>query len=134
MQVTCSGITTTFNALIVGITYNQDLDHAGFGDSFKSCTVSIGPKAGVNAKLGPIQAGVEGSVGADIEIERNGVKDVTLKGGVEVGAEVGEGPKGNGGGKEGSAMENPVKATAGMEASISLNTGAMSIGGTGIFK
>lgn len=107
MQVNCSGITTTFNALIVGVTLNQDLDHAGFGDSFKSCTVSVGPKAGVKAGMGPVEVGVEGKLGADVEIDRNGIKDVVIKAGAEVSAGIG----------------GPVSASAGVETSMSLNSG-----------
>ncbi len=107
MQVNCSGITTSFNALIVGVTLNQDLDHAGFGDSFKSCTVSVGPKAGVKAGMGPVEVGVEGKLGADVEIDRNGIKDVVIKAGAEVSAGIG----------------GPVSASAGVETSMSLNSG-----------
>ncbi|WP_199142055.1 hypothetical protein [Pedobacter sp. ASV12] len=66
-------------------TLNQDLYHAGFGDSFKNCTVSIGPKVSAGGKLGPLQA----SVSADIEIDRKGVTDVVMAGGVEAAAGVG---------------------------------------------
>lgn len=118
MQVNCNGISTSFNALIFGVTLNQDLDHAGFGDSFKNCTVSIGPKAGMKAGMGPVEVGVEGKLGADIEIDRNGVKDVVIKAGAEASAEIG----------------SPVKAAAGVEASVSLNSGAGSVGGTGMFQ
>ncbi|MBS1665416.1 MAG: hypothetical protein JST68_30520 [Bacteroidetes bacterium] len=112
MQITCSGMSTSFNALVVGVTLNQDLDHAGFGDSFKSCTVSVGPKMGMKAGMGPVEVGVEGKLGADIEIDRNGVKDVTVKAGAEVSAGIG----------------GPVGASAGVEASMSLNTGVSSVG------
>lgn len=118
ITVDCGGITTQFNLGIVGTTFRQDSDHAGFGDSFESCTVSIGPKAGTKANLGPVQVTAEGSVGIDVEIDRNGVKDVIIKAGAEAGA-------GYGGG---------VGASAGIEGSISINSGHGSIGGTGIFK
>lgn len=120
IKLDCSGITTKFNALIVGITLNQDLDHAGFGDSYKSCTVSIGPKTGVEAKFGPVEASGKVGAGVDIEIDRNGISDVVITAGAEAEA--------------GSAMGNPVSASAGVEGRISLNTGAGSIEGTGIFK
>ena len=100
----------------MGLTLNQDLDHAGFGDSFKSCTVSIGPKTGVGGKLGPLEASVSAGMGADIEIDRNGIWDVVVKGGVEAGAGVG-----------------PVGSGAGVEGRMSLSTGAGSIEGTGMF-
>ncbi|MFT3979241.1 MAG: hypothetical protein QM687_02140 [Ferruginibacter sp.] len=117
IKLDCSGMTTSFNALIVGVKLSQDLDHAGFGDSFKSCTVSIGPKAGVDVKMGPVEASAKAGAGVDIEIDRSGISDVVLTGGVE--AEAGLG--------------NPVAASAGMEANISLSSGAGSVSGIGIF-
>lgn len=117
MTLTCSGLTTTVNAGVISGTLNQDLDHAGFGDSFKNCTVSIGPKVSVGGKLGPLQASVSAGVGADIEIDRTGVTDVVVAGGVEAAAGVG-----------------PAGASAGMEGRMSLNSGAGSLNGTGIFK
>ena len=117
MTLTCSGLTTTVNAGVISGTLNQDLDHAGFGDSFKNCTVSIGPKISAGGKLGPLQASVSAGVGADIEIDRTGVTDVVVAGGVEAAAGVGA-----------------AGASAGMEGRMSLNSGAGSLNGTGIFK
>jgi len=117
IKLDCNGMTTTVNALAIGITLNQDLDHAGFGDSYKNCTVSIGPKIGANVKAGPVEIGASGGVGADIEIDRTGITDVVLTAGAEAG--VGAGPVGVSGGAEGR---------------ISLNSGAGSINGTGAFK
>ncbi len=117
IKLDCNGMTTTFNAAALGVTLNQDLDHAGFGDSFKNCTVSIGPKVSAGGKVGPLEASVTATAGADIEIDRNGISDVVVKGGIE--AEAGIGPAG---------------ASAGAEGRMSLNTGAGSVQGTGIFK
>ncbi|MGG9962352.1 tetratricopeptide repeat protein [Ferruginibacter sp. SUN106] len=117
MTLTCSGLTTTFNAGVISGTLNQDLDHAGFGDSFKNCTVSIGPKVTAGGKLGPLQASVSAGAGADIEIDRTGVTDVVVSAGVEATAGVGG-----------------AGASAGMEGRMSLNSGAGSLNGTGIFK
>lgn len=116
IAINCSGMRTSFNALAIGVTLNQDLDHAGFGDSFKNCTVSIGPKISAGGKIGPLEANVSGGAGADIEIDRNGVSDVVVTGSVEVEAGIG-----------------PAGASAGAEGRMSLNTGAGSIQGTGIF-
>jgi tetratricopeptide (TPR) repeat protein len=117
MTLTCSGLTTTVNAGVISGTLNQDLDHAGFGDSFKNCTVSVGPKISAGGKLGPLQASVSAGVVADIEIDRTGVTDVVVVAGVEAAAGVG-----------------PAAASAGMEGRMSLNSGAGSLNGTGIFK
>ncbi|MEJ2904249.1 tetratricopeptide repeat protein [Pedobacter panaciterrae] len=117
MTLTCSGLTTTVNAGVISGTLNQDLDHAGFGDSFKNCTVSIGPKVSAGGKLGPLQASVSAGVGADIEIDRTGITDVVVVAGAEAAAGVGS-----------------AGASAGMEGRMSLNSGAGSLNGTGIFK
>ncbi|QIL37936.1 hypothetical protein G7074_00725 [Pedobacter sp. HDW13] len=128
MKLDCSGLTTEFNALIIGVKLNQDLDHAGFGDSFKSCTVSIGPKTGVDVRMGPVEASAKVGGGVDVEIDRTGVKDVVIKGSVEAEASL---P--TPGMPEPGQIGNPVTASAGMEGRISLNTGAGSVQGTGIF-
>lgn len=117
IKLNCSGMTTTFNAGAIGVTMNQDLDHAGFGDSFRNCTVSIGPKVSAGGKIGPLEANVSAGAGADIEIDRNGISDVVIKGGVEAEAGIG-----------------PATASAGAEGRMSLNTGSGSLNGTGIFK
>lgn len=124
----CSGMTTEFNALIFGIKLNQDLDHAGFGDSFKSCTVSVGPKAGVGGKVGPLEAGVNVGAGADIEIDKTGVKDVIVKASAEI-----EAGLHNGSIKDPGMIGTAASGSAGVEGSISLNTGAGSVQATGIF-
>lgn len=116
MVLNCSGMTTSFNAGALGLTLNQDLDHAGFGDSFKNCTVSIGPKVSVGGNVGPLEAKVSAGAGTDIEIDRNGISDVIVKGSIE--AEAGAGP---------------LSGSAGAEGRMSLNTGSGSINGTGVF-
>lgn len=117
IKLDCNGITTTINALAAGVVLNQDLDHAGFGDSFKDCTVSIGPKISAGGKLGPLEASVNAGAGADIVIDRNGIADVVVIGNIEAGAGIG-----------------PAGASAGLEGRMSLNTGAGSLQGTGIFN
>ncbi len=118
IHITCSGITSKLNLGILGVELNQDLDHDLFGDGFKSCTVSVGPKTGAKVGAGPVEVGVEGSAGVDIEIDRQGVKDVVIKAGAEATASLG----------------GPVSASAGMEGAMSLSSGTGSISGTGIFK
>ncbi len=55
--------------------------------------------------------------GADIVIDRNGIADVVVNGNIEAGAGIG-----------------PAGASAGVEVRMSLNTGAGSLQGTGIFN
>ncbi len=84
IKLDCSGLSTSVSLLAVGVTLNQDLDHAGFGDSFKSCTVSIGPKVSAGGKIGPLEASANVGAGVDVEIERTGIKDVIIKAGAEI--------------------------------------------------
>jgi len=129
IKLDCNGLSTEFNALILGIKLNQDLDHAGFGDAFKSCTVSVGPKIGAGGKVGPLEASVNVGGGADIEIDRNGVKDVIIK----VGAEIEAGVH-NPGIPDPGQLGTAASGSAGVEGRMSLNTGAGSIQGTGILN
>jgi tetratricopeptide (TPR) repeat protein len=129
IKLDCSGITTTVNVLALGFTLNQDLDHAGFGDSFKSCTVSIGPKASVGGKIGPLEASVNVGGGVDIEIDRTGVTDVIAKAGAEI-----ESGFHNPGIDNPGSLGTAASGSAGVEGRMSLNTGAGSLNGTGIFK
>lgn len=130
MKLDCSGLTTEFNALFVGIKLNQDLDHAGFGDSYKSCTVSIGPKTSVGGKVGPLEASVNVGGGVDIEIDRNGaIADVVVKTGAEI-----EAGLHNTGIKDPGVLGTAAAGSAGVEGRISLISGAGSIQGTGIFN
>ncbi len=64
-----------------------------------------------------IQVSVNADVGADIEIDRTGITDVVVVAGADATAGVGG-----------------VGASAGMEGRMSLNSGAGSVNGTGIFK
>lgn len=130
MKLDCSGLTTEFNALFVGVKLNQDLDHADFGDSYKSCTVSIGPKTGVGGKVGPLEASVNVGGGFDVEIDRNGaISDVVVKAGAEI-----EAGLHNPGIKDTGALGNAAAGSAGVEGQVSLISGAGSIQGTGIFN
>lgn len=129
IKLDCDGISTEFNALILGFKLNQDLDHEGFGDSFKSCTVSVGPKVSAGGKVGPLEASVNVGGGADIEIDRTGIKDVIVK----VGAEIEAGVH-NPGIPDPGQLGTAASGSAGIEGRMSLNTGAGSIQGTGIFK
>ncbi|MBS1563098.1 MAG: hypothetical protein JST39_01865, partial [Bacteroidetes bacterium] len=129
MTLDCSGLTTEFNALAVGIKLTQDLDHAGFGDSYKNCTVSIGPKASVGGKLGPLEASVNVGGGVDVEIDRTGITDVVVKAGAEV-----EAGLHNTGIKDPGLLGTAASGTAGVEGRVSIITGAASVQGTGMFN
>jgi hypothetical protein len=118
IKLDCSGMTTKFDALFVGVQMRQDLDHASFGDSYQGCTISVGPRSGVSANLGPVEVGAKAGMGVDVEMDRNGITDVVLTGGAEAEATIGD----------------PVSVSAGVEGGISLISGAGSINGTGMFR
>jgi len=129
IKVNCIGISTSFNALTVGVTLNQDLDHAGFGDSFKNCTVSIGPKASVGGKVGPLEASANVGGGVDIEMDRTGITDIVVKAGAEI-----EAGLHNPSIKDTGVLGTAAAGSAGVEGKISLISGVSSIQGTGIFN
>lgn len=137
MKSDCSRFTTEvdFGALKLGL--KQDMDKDNFSDQFMSCSVEIGAKVGKDVKMGPLS--VEASAGArvGIEIDRTGVKDVYITGGVKAGAGT------NIIGDAAEAMGTPSSALGqgvsdlsldgGVEGKISLVSGKGSIYGTGIF-
>ncbi|MGE7774164.1 hypothetical protein ACQKLP_05540 [Chitinophaga sp. NPDC101104] len=127
IKLDCSGLSTSISLLAIGVTLNQDLDHAGFGDSFKSCTVSIGPKVSAGSKIGPLEASANVGGGVDVEIDRTGVKDVIVKAGAEI-----ESGLHNPGIPETGALGTAASGSVGVEGRVSLNTGAGSIQGTGM--
>ncbi|MBS1975553.1 MAG: hypothetical protein JST13_14475, partial [Bacteroidetes bacterium] len=131
IKIDCSGMTTQLNIGILGVTLNEDLDHAGFGDSFKSCTVSIGPKAKVSSNMGLVEVSAKAGVGVDIEIDRTGVTDVIATGSLEAEANILDFRETS---STSDAEGSNVGASAGVEGRVSLNTGSGSINGTGIFK
>lgn len=138
MKSDCSRFTTEvdFGALKLGL--KQDMDKETFADQFMSCSVEMGAKAGKDVKLGPLS--VEASAGArvGIEIDRNGVKDVYITGGVKAGAGttmIGDAAEAMG--TPSSALGQGVSDLSfdgGVEGKISLVSGKGSIYGTGIFQ
>lgn len=113
LKADCSNFTTKIDAKFIKLGLKQDMDQDNFSDQFKSFSVEVRASVGEKVKLGPIQAGVKATAGAGMEIDRNGVKDVYVVGGVS--AKIG----GVGGGAEGR---------------ISMMTGQTSGRGTGMFS
>ena len=127
IKIDCNGLSTSINLLAVGVTLKQDLDHAGFGDSFKSCTVSIGPKASVSGKIGPLEASANVGGGFDVEIDRTGIKDVAVKAGAEI-----ESGFRNTGIEDTGLLGTAASGSVGVEGRVSIITGVGSIQGTGM--
>ncbi|WP_341841754.1 hypothetical protein [Chitinophaga caseinilytica] len=127
IKIDCSGLSTSFNLLAIGVKLNQDLDHAGFGDSFKSCTVSFGPKVSAGGKIGPLEASANVGGGFDVEIDRTGVKDVVVKAGAEI-----ESGFRNPGIKEPGLLGTAASGSVGVEGRMSIISGVGAIQGTGM--
>jgi tetratricopeptide (TPR) repeat protein len=137
MKSDCSRFTTELDLSVIKFGLKQDMDKETFSDQFMSCTVEVGAKVGKDVKLGPlsVEASAGGRVG--IEIDRTGVKDVYVTGGVKAGAGtniIGEASEA--GGTPSSMMGvgvSDLSIDGGVEGRISLVSGRGSIYGTGIF-
>jgi tetratricopeptide (TPR) repeat protein len=137
MKSDCSRFTTELDLSVIKFGLKQDMDKETFADQFMSCTVEVGAKIGKDVKAGPLS--VEASAGArvGIEIDRTGVKDVYVTGGVKAGAGtniIGEASEAAG--TPSSMMGvgvSDLSIDGGVEGRISLVSGRGSIYGTGIF-
>lgn len=138
MKSDCSRFTTEVDLGALKLGLKQDMDKETFADQFMSCSVEMGAKVGKDVKLGPLS--VEASAGArvGIEIDRTGVKDVYITGGVKAGAGthiIGDAAEAMG--TPSSALGQGVSDLSldgGVEGKISLVSGKGSIYGTGIFQ
>lgn len=138
MKMDCSRFTSELDLSVIKFGLKQDLDKETFADQFMSCNVEVGAKAGKEVKAGPLS--VEASAGARIglEIDRTGVKDVYVTGGVKAGAGtniIGEGSEAAG--TPSSMMGvgvGDLSIDGGAEGRISLVSGKGSVYGTGIFE
>lgn len=138
MRSDCSNFTTEIDFGVAKFGLKQNMDKETFADQFVSCNVEIGAKLGRDAKLGPVT--VEASAGARVglEIDRNGVKDVYVVGGVKagVGTNVISGASEAMGTPSSMAGQgvSDLSIDAGVEGRISIVSGRGSIYGTGIFQ
>lgn len=124
IKITCNEMSTSFNALALGLTVKQDMTHADFIQSIKGYTATIGAKGGTKAEMGPLEVSAKAGAVVDIELDKNfNVEDVTVKAGAEAEATFSDKDFGT---------DHGVGASAGMEGKISLNSGQGSISGTGI--
>jgi hypothetical protein len=116
----------------------QDMDKKTFADQFMSCNVEIGIKAGKDIKIGPLSVETSAGGRVGIEIDRTGVKDVYITGGVKAGAGTHViGDAADAAGTPSSVLGQGVSDLSidgGIEGKISLVSGKGSIYGTGIFQ
>jgi tetratricopeptide (TPR) repeat protein len=138
MRSDCSRFTTEIDLGFIKGGLKQDMDKESFADQFMSCNVEFGAKVGRDVRLGPVT--VEASAGARVgfEIDRSGVKDVYVVGGVKagVGSNIISGAS-EALGTPASTMGqgvNDVSLDGGIEGRISIISGRGSIYGTGIFE
>ena len=138
MRSDCSRFTTEIDLGFAKAGLKQDMDKENFLDQFMSCNAEFGAKFGRDVKLGPVT--VEASAGARVgfEIDRSGVKDVYVVGGVKAGAgsNIISGAS-DALGTPASMMGqgvNDVSLEGGIEGRISIISGRGSIYGTGIFE
>ncbi|MFT4019675.1 MAG: hypothetical protein QM668_22115 [Agriterribacter sp.] len=132
----CSRLTSTFDVKFLQYTREDDFERAE-GDTYISSTIKISAEKSLGDKIekGPLK--VEAKIGAAIEIEMNrqGVKDVKLTGEVKVGAGFNVNDKGME--EHGSIAGKDVQdmtIEAGIEASISIMSGQVNVYGTGELK
>jgi tetratricopeptide (TPR) repeat protein len=124
MQSDCSRMTTTIDAKFLKLKLKQDMDKETFADQFMGCTVAVKASVGIGdkIKLGPVEVGAKAEAGVEVEIDRTGITDVSLIGGIKVGAGI-------------KNDEGKIKlGGAGAEVKISMVTGTISGKGNGIFK
>jgi len=138
MKMDCSRFTTEMDLSVIKLGLKQDMDKETFADQFMGCSVEVGAKIGKDVKLGPLS--VEASAGSRIglEIDRTGVTDVYVTGGIKAGVGthiIGEASEATG--TPSSMMGQGVSDLSidgGIEGRISLISGKGSIYGTGIFE
>jgi tetratricopeptide (TPR) repeat protein len=138
MKSDCSRFTTEVDLGAVKLGLKQDMDKKTFADQFMSCNVEIGIKAGKDIKIGPLSVETSAGGRVGIEIDRTGVKDVYITGGVKAGAGTHViGDAADAAGTPSSVLGQGVSDLSidgGIEGKISLVSGKGSIYGTGIFQ
>ncbi|MEX1241113.1 MAG: hypothetical protein WEB30_15420 [Cyclobacteriaceae bacterium] len=129
ITIDCSRMTTQLDLKFLKLGRRQDMDKETFGDQFMSCTVEVGAGVGTGVN-GPISA--EASVGGAIaaEFDRNGLRDVILKGSASVsaGSDIIEG------GSLAGVGVSDVSLEVGVQGQVSIISGISSIGGTGLLE
>lgn len=110
---TCDRLKTAVSLGMLKVELLQDITKETLSDQFLNCTVEFGPKFGQTLREGKIEIAAEAGFVYGVEINRNGIQDVYMTSSASVSA--------------GGVLD------AGVEAKVSLMTGAQSVSGTGIF-
>ncbi len=130
----CSRLTSSFDVGFLEYVRKDDFERAE-GDTYISSTVKVSAEAGKSTEKGPLKAEAKIAAGVEVELDRKGVKDVTLvvEGKVGVGTNVfDEGME-----EHGNIAGNDVWDTtieAGVEGRISIMSGQGSVSGTGVLS
>lgn len=124
----CSRMTSELDLGFFQYTRKDDFERAE-GDTYISSTVKVTGKVGTSRTVGPVKVGASAGVSVEVEIGRNGTKEVTLTGGAGVSAgtdiiDKGAPGKGN--------IEKSV--SIGVEGRIGIISGQGSVSGTGILS
>jgi tetratricopeptide (TPR) repeat protein len=140
IKIDCSRITTELDIGFLKLGLKQNMDKLTFGDQFISATVEAGVEVGKETKLGPLTVGATGGARVGIEIDRTGITDVYIVGGVSAGVSttvISDATKALEMSTSELGTSLPVKdisVEAGVEGRISIISGKGSMGGTGILK
>ena len=124
----CSRMTTEIDVDFFKYTRKDDFERAE-GDTYTGSTVKVTGKIGKSTSVGPVKVGAGAGVSVEVEIGRDGVKEVILTGDakVSVGTDIidkGAPGKGN--------IERSV--SVGVEGRVSIISGQGSVSGTGILS
>lgn len=126
----CSRMTTEIDVDFFEYTRKDDFERAE-GDTYVSSTIKISAKKklGDEIEIGPVKVEASAGVGVEIERDRKGTKEVTLRGGVNVTANtdvIDDKAPGKG------TIERSI--SIGVEGRIGIISGQGSVSGTGILS
>jgi hypothetical protein len=130
IRTDCSRMTTQLDLKFLKIGLKQDMDRETFGDQFMSCSVEVGAGTGAGVNAGPLKAEVSAGASIAAEFDRNGLRDVILKGSASVSA----GSDIIKGGKMAGVGVSDLSVDVGVQGQISIISGISSMGGSGLLK
>ncbi|HMU25008.1 MAG TPA: hypothetical protein PKD97_08095 [Ferruginibacter sp.] len=130
----CSRMYTKLDLKFVEYTRYDDFERAE-GDTYMKSTIKISAEIGKGKNAGPLKVEAKAGVGVEVEMDRTGVKDISLIGEVKVGAGTNVIDQqleehGNIAGKD--VVDTTVEA--GVEGRISIMSGQGSVTGTGVLS
>lgn len=125
ISMDCSRLTAELDLDVIKLGIKQNMNKEGFSDQFMGCSVEVGVSKTIGTgDLGPLKAEASVSGGVKAEFDRNGLKDITAKAGIEAktGADVV---------KNTDAGDINISAKVGLDVQVSLISGHGSIEGAG---